>query len=141
MADSQSRQRFSVKNAACFSVFLSGNPQLTPFFISFLFSNHIFFSPSQLQTLLEPRPSLLQQRVLEPPWGVGWGGELSPRCAGGSHGAVCLEDVLGGRTVQRPLGTREQPEPEDALLVLPHEGGGGGPIWCQGRQRAGRACP
>ena len=52
------------------------------------------------------------------------GSELSPRRAGGSQGAVCLEDVLGGRTVQRPLRARRQLEPEDPLLVLPHEGGG-----------------
>ena len=30
--------------------------------------------------------------------GCGVGGELSPRRAGGSQGAVCLEDVLGGKT-------------------------------------------
>ena len=33
---------------------------------------------------------------------------------------------------QRPRGTREQLAPEDPLLVLPHEGGGVGPGWCQG---------
>ena len=124
----------SVSKMQPVSVFLSGSPQLTPFFISFLFSNHIF-SPSQLQTLLEPRPSLLQERVLEPPWGAGWGVSSAPAVLGAPVAPFAWRMFLEEEQFRGHWG------PGGSQSLRTPEGEGGGPGWCQGRQRAGRACP